>query len=134
MDTFSGMAPKYSSVNEMSRSKSMGYDKDIYESVKDTFKDFKNVKLIKGPIPETLPNVKSEKIAFLSIDMNCVLPEVLAMEYFWDKIVTGGMILLDDHGFPGHDDQRKAHMEFANKHGAMLLPLPTGQGLIIKNQ
>lgn len=132
LDTFSGMDPDYSSEEEMIRSQNMGYTKDIYESVKSTFKDFHNVELIKGAIPETLKDVHSGKIAFLSIDMNCVAPEIAAMEFFWEKVVTGGIILLDDHGFPGHDNQRNAHNDFAKRHNTIILPLPTGQGMIIK--
>jgi hypothetical protein len=132
LDTYTGMAPKYSSEEEMIRSRNMGYTEDIYESVKNTFKDFKNVKLVKGAIPDTLTKVPSQKVAFLTIDMNCVMPEVAALEYFWDKMVPGGIIIMDDHGFPGHDEQRNAHKDFAKKHGTMVLPLPTGQGMIIK--
>jgi len=132
LDTFCGMSEKYSSEKEMIRSKKMGYTKDIYESVKETFKDFKNVKIIKGAVPDTLEEVKSSKVAFLSIDMNCVLPERAALEYFWDKLVKGGIIILDDYGFPGHLEQKQAHDDFCAKRGILILPLPTGQGLIIK--
>jgi len=132
LDTFSGMDEKYSTKEEMMRSKKMGYVSDIYESVKETFKEFKNVNIIKGPIPETLAQVSSEKISLLLIDMNCVMPEVDALEFFWDKMTHGGIIILDDHGFPGHGAQRQAHNEFASRKNITILPLPTGQGLIIK--
>ncbi len=132
MDTFHGMEEKYSTKEEMMRSESMGYITDIYEEVKNTFKDFKNIEIAKGPIPDTLPQVVSQKVSLLLIDMNCVMPEVEAMEYFWEKMSPGGLIIMDDHGFPGHDAQRRAHIKFAEKHNIKILPLPTGQGLIIK--
>lgn len=132
LDTFNGMDEKYSSKDEMIRSKNMGYTKDIYSDVKKTFQDYKNIKIIKGPVPETLDKVESEKVAFLSIDMNCVMPEISALEFFWDKIIPGGIILIDDYGFPGHEDQRDAHNDFASRHNTLVLPLPTGQGLIIR--
>ncbi len=133
LDTFTGMSEKYSSPDEMNRSRAMGYTSDIFESVQKSFIQFKNVELIKGPVPETLPRVPSQKISFLSIDMNCVLPEVAALDFFWDRIVNGGIIILDDHGFPGHEEQRNAHYDFARRHNISILPLPTGQGIIIKN-
>ncbi len=132
LDTYTGMSEKYSTKAEMIRSETMGYITDIYEEVKQTFAAFPNAVIVKGAVPETLTQVPSEKISLLLIDMNCVLPEVEALEYFWGKMVPGGFIILDDHGFPGHEAQRKAHIDFAKKYGTSVLPLPTGQGIIIK--
>ncbi len=112
----------------------MNYEKrgDIYEKVKETFKDF-NVKVIKGPVPETLSQVDSNKICFLSVDMNCVQPEVDTLNFFWDKMVKGGVIILDDYGYANStNDQKAAHDEFAKSKGIKILSLPTCQGLIIK--
>lgn len=132
LDTFQGMSEKYSTKAEMIRSENMGYTQDIYDEVKKTFSNFPNAILVKGAVPETLTQVPSTKVALLHIDMNCVVPEVAALEFFWDKMVSGGFIILDDFGFPGHEDQRSAHVDFALRHGVEVLPLPTGQGIIIK--
>jgi hypothetical protein len=83
-------------------------------------------------VPDTLPRVTADKVAFLSLDMNCAAPEVAAAEYFWPKLVPGGIILLDDYGFTAHAEQRHAFDEFASRKGVPLLPLPTGQGVIFK--
>ncbi len=132
LDTFNGMSEKYSSKEEIQRSEEMGYSTDIYEEVKNTFHGLDYVKIIKGAVPETLPLVLSEKISFLSVDMNCALPEREALEFFWDRIVKGGIVLIDDYGFPGHEEQKKLHDEFAKEKGVLILPLPTGQGMIVK--
>ncbi len=132
-DTFYGMDPKYSSEYEMKRHHTLGYgkDKNLYDSVKERFKDY-NVELVPGPIPETLSKVKIDKVAYLSIDMNTVIPEVEALNFFWDKIVKGGVIILDDYGYPGASEQKRAHDEFARSKGVEVLSLPTCQGLIVK--
>lgn len=135
LDTFQGLDAKYSTPEEMERNDHMGYDKrgDIYSQVKKTFKPFKSVQIIKGTVPDTLPKVKSKKVAFLSIDMNCVQPEIDALEFFWDKMVSGGMIILDDYGYSNStNDQRTAHDTFAKSKGVEILSIPTCQGLIIK--
>lgn len=134
LDTFEGLDEKFSSKDEMERNKLMGYEKsgDIYEEVKKNFSGF-NVEIIKGAVPETLSLVKSEKICFLSIDMNCVQPEVDALEFFWDKMVSGGIIILDDYGYANStNDQKAAHDQFAKSKKVEILTLPTCQGLLIK--
>lgn len=134
LDTFEGLDCKFSTEWEIRRNKLMGYEKteNLYEKVKNTFKDF-NVEIIKGAVPETLGLVKAEKVCFLSIDMNCVQPEIDALEFFWDKMVSGGIIILDDYGYANStNDQKTAHDNFARKKGVKILTLPTCQGLIIK--
>ena len=104
-----------------------------FESVTKTFKDFDNVIIVKGKVPDTLSQVSSKKIAFLSIDMNLVYPEIKAGEYFWDKLVPGAMIVLDDYAFSAsYDEQRIAWDSFAKEKGVQILTMATGQGLIIK--
>lgn len=134
LDTYEGMDPRFSSVEEMKVSSKIGYGAhtNVYERVKETFKPFKT-KIIKGAVPETLTEVDSEKIAYLLIDMNCVLPEVEALNFFWDKMVSGGIIVLDDYGYMNnHKEQKAAHDAFAKSKGVEILNLATCQGLIIK--
>ncbi len=133
LDTFSGMDERYSTPYEMERSKKLKYGESgsLYEKVKKTFAPF-NVELIKGPIPDTLAQVPTQKVCYLSIDMNSVKPEVAALEFFWDKMVHGGYIILDDYGYPGCIEQKLAHDAFAASKGVKVLSLPTCQGLIIK--
>jgi len=132
LDTFSGLDPKYSSEYEMQRQHSFGYGGgDLLDRVKETFADF-DVKIIKGSVPDTLPQVDTDKVAYLSIDMNSVLPEVAALDYFWDRMTPGGLIVLDDYAYPGALEQKRAHDRFAQSKGVQVLTLPTCQGIIIK--
>ena len=95
LDTFNGLDERYSTKEELIRNTAMGYDKEdpefLYNQVKETFDGF-NVKIIKGTVPDTLISVDSDKICYLSIDMNCVAPEIAALEFFWDKMVSGAQI------------------------------------------
>lgn len=133
LDTFGGLDPKYSSEYELKRNDKLGYSKtkNLYEQVKETFKNYKT-KIIKGSIPETLDQVDTQKISFLSIDMNSEVPEIAALEFFWDKLVKGAIVVLDDYGYPGCLNQKIAHDKFAQSKGVLVFPLPTCQGLIIK--
>jgi O-methyltransferase len=107
---------------------------ECFEAVKQTFKQFSNVRVIRGIVPQTLPEVDSKCIAYLSIDMNCAEPEIAAAEYFWDRISSGGVIVLDDYCYSEHYEiQNKAFDEFARNRNLEVLAIPTGQGLIFKS-
>lgn len=132
LDTFEGLVDEYVSDEEKKIGAS-DYDyKNCYDEVRKTFGKFENVVIVKGAIPETLEQVKTEKVAFLSIDMNCVAPEIAAAEYFWDKLTSGAAMILDDYGWAKHILQKRAFDEFAKRKGVDILSLPTGQGLILK--
>jgi hypothetical protein len=131
LDTFQGLSEKYISDEEKKRGIKPGGYEECYDAVRKTFKDF-NVEIIRGTVPDTLPQVKAEKVCYLSIDMNCVAPEIAAAEYFWDKLVSGAVMVLDDYGWQSHYEQKLAFDRFAESKGVLVLALPTGQGLILK--
>jgi O-methyltransferase len=105
---------------------------DCLEKVRQTFRGFPYVSIIAGAVPETLAMDDTEQVSFLSIDMNCVKPEIAAAEHFWSKLVPNGVIVLDDYGFTSHLPQKRAFDDFAERRGTSVLSLPTGQGLIFK--
>jgi len=84
-------------------------------------------------VPETLPQVCADKICYLSLDMNCAEPEIAAAEYFWPRLESGAVIVLDDYGYSDeYLRQKRAFDEFARAKEVQVLLLPTGQGLIFK--
>lgn len=132
LDTFCGLVEKYITQEERQLGIVPGRYEECYEFVQATFRDFPNVEIIRGTVPDTLPLVKAEKVAYLEIDMNCAEPEIAAAEYFWDKLVSGAVVILDDYGWEGHIVQKRAFDQFAQQRGVQVLALPTGQGLIFK--
>ena len=131
LDTFSGLSPKYITERERELGVRPGGYEECYDAVVRTFAG-KKVSIIRGTVPDTLVQVKSERVAYLSIDMNCVEPEIAAAEYFWPKLTSGAVVLLDDYGWPGHIEQKRAFDRFAADRDVRVLPLPTGQGILIK--
>lgn len=132
LDTFEGLVDEYISDEERRHGVDEYEYENTYEEVKKTFGGFRNVVIVKGAIPGTLERVETEKVAFLSIDMNCVAPEIAAAEFFWDRLVSGAAVVLDDYGWARHIMQKRAFDEFARRRGVPILSLPTGQGLILK--
>ncbi|MEO6490553.1 MAG: TylF/MycF/NovP-related O-methyltransferase [Ferruginibacter sp.] len=132
-DTYEGLA--WDHLTEKEKKAGLFEQYQHYESSYEVVqKNFGNLpaKIIKGTVPETLSQCTASKIAYLSIDMNCVEPEISAAEYFWDKIVKGGVVILDDYGFRLHIEQKLAFDKFANEKNVPILQLPTGQGIIFK--
>jgi len=130
VDTYQGLVTSQISIEDKA-ARNMEYSEDTYDEVRETFSTWGNVRLVRGAVPSALLDVPSKSVAYLSLDMNCAFPETCALEYFWPKMSPGGVVLLDDYGWRGYENQKAAHDTFAQKHGTAVLPLPTGQGIII---
>ncbi len=134
-DTFSGPPQEQITPQEqmLERSeKSKKYYSECYELTRRNFAQFPNAKLVRGKVPDTLDSVTISKVCYLSIDMNLVEPEIAAIEYFWDKLSPGALVVLDDYGWLAYAPQKEAMDRFADTKGVSILNLPTGQGLILK--
>lgn len=129
-DTFCGLDEEFSTKDEYFRFED-SYP-DCYEFVVDSFKAYPNVVIVKGVVPNTLSQVHIEKVAYLSIDMNSALPELEALKYFWPKVVPGGIVVLDDYGWPTCENQKAVADNFASSVGVKVLSLPNGQGIVVK--
>lgn len=128
LDTFKGTPREMLGPQEQKRNI---YD-ECYDEVLKTFSSFKNAVIVRGEVPGTLSQVSSKKVCYLSIDMNAAIPEIAAAEYFWDKLSSGAVMVLDDYGGIGYETQQIAFDKFAKEKNVQVLSLPTGQGLIFK--
>jgi hypothetical protein len=133
IDTFEGLSDKYSTEQEKNRTGDL-YAKvnPWYQEIDDLFSQYDNVHVIKGVIPDILNNLNINKASFLSMDMNSYIPEKDALEFFWPKLVSGGIVIFDDYGFPGHESQKESHDAFAMANNLLIYTSPTGQGILIK--
>lgn len=135
LDTYDGIPLQDVSedVREATREYNKTHHPECYELAKKNFSQFKNALLIRGRVPETLDQIQSDRIAYASIDMNVASTEIAAGEYLWPRLVSGAMIVLDDYNYAWWTgEQRREWNNFAERHGVQILPLPTGQGLLVK--
>lgn len=140
LDTFQGIDERY--VSEIEKEKGILSDNqkrlesNFYvkgrETAQANLSQWKNIRIIEGVIPHTLALVEAEHIAYLHLDLNCSPPEVAAIDYFWDKLVWGGFVLMDDYAYFGHNAQKSPLDNFAKSKATTIVSLPTGQGLLIK--
>ena len=102
------------------------------EEVRNYFSAFPKIKILTGIIPHVLrENTTKKRIKFLHIDLNSFNAEYSALENLKSRFLKGTVILFDDYGGFGGEDQALLHEKFANEFGRPLLVLPTGQALLV---
>jgi len=109
----------------------LNYQSDIYQDVSNRFSKYKNVKLIRGLVPDVLETIKIEKIAYLGIDMNGNIAERATLELLYRKVVPGGIIYFDDYGW-GYSGLVKTVDEFFRDKPEILLHFPSGNSIVVK--
>lgn len=133
-DTFSGLPEETST--EAEREAWSGYksydSQELLTYTRNRFSSYPNVNIIPGIVPYSFEEACPEKIAYLHIDMNSAQAEILALEHLFDRVVPGGMIILDDFGWLVCLAQAVEEDNFMRERGYNILELPTGQGLVVK--
>jgi hypothetical protein len=101
--------------------------------VRDKFRDYPQVRIIKGLIPEAFEGQSPDKIAYLHIDLNEATAEVAALDSLFERVVAGGFVILDDYEWAwAYRAQKLAEDPWFEARQYRVLPLPTGQGIVIK--
>jgi hypothetical protein len=110
-----------------------GQQEGMYDKVRERFRDYPQVRLVKGLIPESFEQGAPQKIAYLHIDLNNAQGELAALEVLFDRMVSGAILILDDYEWSGiYRPQKAAEDPWFEQRGYRIMPLPTGQGLVFK--
>jgi O-methyltransferase len=105
----------------------------LYKRVREKFESYPQVRIIKGRIPEVFADGCPERIAYLHIDLNQAPAEIASLEYLFHRMVPGGILILDDYEWSGaYRRQKLAEDAWFDERQYRVMPLPTGQGLVIK--
>jgi len=105
------------------------------DNTKNNLKEFENLIIYhKGYIPEVFFQISKSisSIVYMHIDLNSMKPTIDSLEYFFPKLVSGGIILFDDYGWNNHKDTKHAVDDFFNDKPGALLHLPTSQAIFYK--
>ncbi|NKB25537.1 MAG: hypothetical protein GKR87_14395 [Kiritimatiellae bacterium] len=85
-----------------------GTSEDLVRSL--VYKDMglKNVEVLKGIFPEqTAHHIQTKEFRFCHIDVDVYESAKGIIDWTWDKMVVGGIVLYDDYGFLTCDGIRK---------------------------
>jgi hypothetical protein len=90
------------------------------------------IRKVRGSLTGALAAVDAESLAFLTIALGSAEQEIETGEHFWSRLAVGGVVLLNHYGLAEKEPHARSWEKFSHRHGIALLPLPTGQGVMVK--
>ena len=124
-DTFEGFPPKDVEIEQ-----EQGFSGAKVGDFAETAKDIVAKRLPcpeqavfhKGYFPATFRSCMEKTFAFVSVDADLYAPTAAALPLFWDRLSTGGAMLIHDVNSTQYTGAGKAVREFCTEKG--LLPMP----------
>ena len=110
-----------------------GQEAGLFDRVKARFDGYSQVRLVRGLLPASLEGNSPTTLAYLHLDMNSAEFEIAVLDRLFDRLVPGGILVLDDYEWSGaYRTQKIAHDAWFEARQYRVFPLPTGQGLVLK--
>lgn len=137
-DSFEGLS-KIEKIDDVNKNelenerlrKEFAYGLDL---VKNNLKEFKFISYNKGWIPERFNNVSNSKFCFVHIDVDLYSPIRDSIDFFYPRLVSGGIMVFDDYGysaqFPGA--KKAVDESIITFKPRNFVALPSGQAFFIK--
>lgn len=109
-DTFQGMPAKDDPSIDFH--KEGDFNDTSLEAVRDALSDCNDVKFYPGMFPDTVDSTISEKFSLVHSDVDLYQCNVDVLEYFYPRLVPGGIIVFDDYEWEGCPGIKKSLEEF----------------------
>jgi len=132
-DTFTGMPDTAIKQKEGFQKGDLG-DTSLND-VKVFLKEFSFINFHAGFIPDTFVNQKVEesRFSFVHLDVDIYQSTLDCCQFFYDRMVKGGVLLCDDYGVPIYKNGARAAFDlFFDSKPETPIVLPTGQCLVVK--
>jgi hypothetical protein len=88
-----------------------------------------NAIIRKGYFPETAEGI-SDRFCFVNLDLDLYQPTLAGLEYFYPKMVAGGIILIHDYFSEGYKGVKESVKNFSIKNEGLRI-FPIGDGISI---
>ncbi|MGD0655033.1 MAG: TylF/MycF/NovP-related O-methyltransferase [Thermoguttaceae bacterium] len=126
-DTFGGLPQSTSADKGVHREKQ--YPCSL-ESVQEYLKNYKNVYFYPGLFPESAKTLPERRFSFVHLDVDLYESTLAGLEYFYPRLITGGVILSHDYSILA--GVRKAFDDFLRDKPERPVQLPSTQCMLIK--
>lgn len=134
-DTFEGHPPKDVDAGLEPLQPANSFNDTQFETVRDYLSEFDNISVHKGRIQDTASEIKDKRFHLLHLDVDIYEPTAFALKFFGERLVAGGVIVVDDYGFVSCPGAKKAVDEFTEaSRNFFSLHLLTGQCVLVKHQ
>jgi O-methyltransferase len=100
------------------------------EAVRKRLAKYDNVHIYQGLFPETASPIKDRRFAFVHIDVDIYQSTKDCLEFFYERMTPGGVIL--SHDYPSSAGVKKAFDDFLVDKQENIINLPLSQGMIVK--
>jgi len=105
-------------------SQSIGEDQLLEVLIKKELQE--NIQLVKGDINKTIPQFVQDhphlEIALINLDTDIYQPSLTVLKYLYPKLVTGGVLILDDYGI--HKGETAAVDDYFKDQGVQIQKFP----------
>jgi len=136
-DGLSDKMPQDNNVRVNQSIKEIKDEKEIFISIENEVKEnlsgFDFIKYYPGWIPERFGEVDTFVFSFVHIDVDLYDPTKQSLEFFFERMVTGGIIVVDDYGYTQFPGAKIAVDEFVIRNpGILFLDSPIGGCFLVK--
>lgn len=129
-DTFCGMPAAKPGID---LHRSGDFSDTTVEVVSRLLQDFENIYLYPGLFPDSLPrDWHHRRFSLVHIDVDIFSSTLACCQFFYPRLSPGGVMIIDDYGFPSCPGVQKAVDEYFDNYDYLPLYLPTGQALIYR--
>lgn len=88
--------------------------------------------IVQGKVPDTFAKLPEFSVAYMHIDINTAAATSASLEFFYDRLVKGAVVVFDDYGWEKYAALRDRTNSFAAARNALVLPLRCGTGILVK--
>jgi O-methyltransferase len=86
------------------------------------------IEIREGDVFRTLEETETGPLSFVHMDLNASAPTVRALDYCYQRLVSGALVVFDDYGQSKYKDQRRGAIDhFLADRPEGVVVLPTGQ-------
>lgn len=102
------------------------------EDVRTALSEFPYIYYHPGWIPQTFEGEPERLYKFVHVDVDLYHSTKSAVEYFYPRLISRGILVCDDYASPGWPGAKRAIEEFCHAHQLSFLSLSTEQVVLMK--